>query len=89
MNLLEFIFGHNMQRHLPHLYHLIQLAKARIKGMRGRRGEERRGSERRKGFNIFQSKGGVIAAAVIVPLVALLVGVAIVVAVAICIYKRR
>lgn len=80
-----------MQRHLPHLHHLIQLlaAKARIKGMGGRRGEERRGSERRKGFNIFQSKGGVIAAAVIVPFVALLVGVAIVVAVVICIYKRR
>ena len=88
MNLFEFIFGHNMQRHLPHLHHLIQLlaAKVRIKGMGG---EERRGSERRKGFNIFQSKGGVIAAAVIVPFVALLVGVAIVVAVVICIYKRR
>ena len=41
VNLFEFIFGHNMQRHLPHLYHLIQLAKARIKGMGGRRGEER------------------------------------------------
>lgn len=28
-----------MQRHLPHLYHLIQLTKVRIKGMGGRRGE--------------------------------------------------
>ena len=55
VNLFEFIFGHNMQRHLPHLHHLIKLlaAKARIKGMEGRRGEERRGSERRKGFIIF------------------------------------
>ena len=36
-----------MQRHLPHLYHLIQLlaAKARIKGMGG---EERRGEEVRE-----------------------------------------
>ena len=47
MNLFEFIFGHNMQRHLPHLHHLIQLlaAKARIKGMGG---EERRGEEVRE-----------------------------------------